>query len=379
MNVGEIALNKNVKNAVKIASVYIGTVLGAGFASGQEMVKFFAYYGSMGMFGLLLTGVLFAVVGWAVLEIVFVNKATNYKSFINPIAGNFFGRILEWVVIFFMFICFCAMFAGCGALFEQRFGLPYIVGVLIMAGCCFITFLFDIKGVIAVNAVLAPLLLIGGFVLGLYMWFFRSTAVMNGVVEAFIQLRDNWFSSAIIYVSYNIITAVVVLTTLYKLITNKTTAKLGAYLAGIALGLLGIVLGLIVLIYYSDIRGVEIPLLTIVMKYAPLVQYIYILVLISAMFTTAVANGYGILNKINELKTIRIHYKVKLALFILIAIIFSQIGFSNMVGKVYPLFGYFGVFEIILILLYFIKYKINVWNHSVTLKKKKVFTYHKQK
>ncbi|QUI20943.1 hypothetical protein HZI73_00915 [Vallitalea pronyensis] len=350
------------KNAIKIASVYIGTVLGAGFASGQEMMKFFAYYGFKGMIGLLLTGIMFALIGWAVLEIIYHNGSRNYKEFIHPIAGKISGKILDWTVVFFMFVCFCAMFAGSGALFQQRFHIPYQVGVLVMAVCCYITFLFDVKGVITVNSFLAPILLVGVLIVGLYMWFFRSTSVMSNMVQVFLVVRDNWFSSAIIYVSYNIITAVVVLTTLYKLVTSKFTAKVGSLLAGLALGMIGIILGFVILVHYKDIQGIEIPMLAIVMRYAKVVQYIYIIVLISAMFTTAVANGYGILSKLKINKTKG--GKVKLAVFIGVAVLFSQIGFSNMVGKVYPIFGYIGVFEIILIMLYFIKIKWDTFKNK---------------
>ena len=113
-------------------------------------------------------------------------------------------------------------------------------------------------------------------------------------------------------------------------------------------------------------------MLAIVMRYAKVLQYIYIVVLLSAMFTTAVANGYGILSKL-KLKDTR-YGKIKLALFILAAVIFSQIGFSNMVGKIYPIFGYIGVFEVILILVYFVKMKYD----QVKLKvKKSLFSFNK--
>ncbi len=49
--------------------------------------------------------------------------------------------------------------------------------------------------------------------------------------------------------------------------------------------------------------------------------------------------------------------KSSLHFFISVAVVFSQIGFSNMVGKVYPIFGYIGIFQIILIMLYFAKLK----------------------
>ena len=49
------------KNIFKVASIYIATIVGAGFASGREIVQFFTSYYRGGFYGILLTGVLFAL------------------------------------------------------------------------------------------------------------------------------------------------------------------------------------------------------------------------------------------------------------------------------------------------------------------------------
>ncbi|NLY67966.1 MAG: hypothetical protein GX069_10455, partial [Tissierellia bacterium] len=51
------------KNWIKIASVYIGTVIGAGFASGREILEFFGVYGIKGIFGIIVSGLLFSILG----------------------------------------------------------------------------------------------------------------------------------------------------------------------------------------------------------------------------------------------------------------------------------------------------------------------------
>jgi uncharacterized membrane protein YkvI len=355
-NYGRSIRVKDIKNILKIAFVYIGTVLGAGFASGQEMLKFFSVYGMQGIYGLILTGTLFFLVGWSVLELVHVTKAKSFRVFIKPITGDLIGMLLEWAVIGFMFICFCTMLAGTGALLEQRFAWSFQTGVVAMAMACLIIFYFDVKGVVAVNSLLAPILLIGCFLLGLYIWIFNSTSAFSQTGLLY-GLRFNWFSSALIYVSYNTVTAIVILTTLHQYVENKRIAFWSSFFAGMGLGLLGVALGTITLINYTNIQGVEIPMLAIVMQYAPFIQYIYIFVIIAAMFTTAVANGFGIVAKVkNKLKS---KYKERYTIvFIGISIVFAHIGFSNMVEKVYPIFGYIGLLELILILLYFIKYKM---------------------
>lgn len=44
-----------------LVSGYLGAVIGAGFASGQEIVQFFVVYGGSGIKGCILAGTFFAV------------------------------------------------------------------------------------------------------------------------------------------------------------------------------------------------------------------------------------------------------------------------------------------------------------------------------
>ncbi|WP_058486678.1 YkvI family membrane protein [Defluviitalea phaphyphila] len=350
-------MKKSRNRIIKVASVYTGTVLGAGFASGREIIQFFTSYGWDGICGLFLSGLLFALLGCVVLEIVYIYKIKDYRDFIYPIMGDFLGNVMEWVVSLFMFITFCAMLAGAGALLKQQFNIPTTIGVFIMAGLCFIIFLYDIKGIIAINSILAPLLLIGGILLGIYIIVFKDVAVFSySITSVFRKITRNWVASSIIYVSYNIITAVVILCSLYNTINSKKEARLGGIIGGLVLGVLGICIGMVTFIHYGNIKDIEIPMLEITAKYGFLIEYIYLIVLFSAIFTTAVANGYGFLNRVCF--EFNVSYKFILPIFILISILIAKIGFSKMVGEIYPIFGYVGIFEIFVILLYFVNIKI---------------------
>ena len=44
---------------LQIAAVYVGTIVGAGFATGQEIVEFFSRFGFIGLIGILMSGYLF--------------------------------------------------------------------------------------------------------------------------------------------------------------------------------------------------------------------------------------------------------------------------------------------------------------------------------
>lgn len=57
-------MSKEKQAVLKIAGVFISTVIGAGFASGQEIVTFFIRYGRSGLLGLGVAGALsFYMVG----------------------------------------------------------------------------------------------------------------------------------------------------------------------------------------------------------------------------------------------------------------------------------------------------------------------------
>ena len=52
-------LREEKRNTVKVACIYMTTIIGAGFASGQEIIKFFVKYYSGGFYGIILAGVFY--------------------------------------------------------------------------------------------------------------------------------------------------------------------------------------------------------------------------------------------------------------------------------------------------------------------------------
>ena len=49
--------------AIQIAAVYVGTVVGAGFATGREIVEFFTRFGFIGLIGMLMSGYILIFLG----------------------------------------------------------------------------------------------------------------------------------------------------------------------------------------------------------------------------------------------------------------------------------------------------------------------------
>lgn len=341
-------MNSDREKIIKIACVYSGTILGAGFASGQELLSFFAKYGKIGILGLIVSGILFSAIGIRVLKCVFYNKIKNYPEFVRWLMGKNLGRFMEIVVFFFLMTLFSTMFAAGGAAVNSAFGLSKFIGVIIISLLCFITLLFDVNGIIEINVILCPVLMIGGIFIGIYSYITSDTYVFSHSKDIFYFINNNWFVSAIIYVSYNVITAISVLVSLNKFVINKKIAFFGGALGGLSMCILGICMTLPLLVHNSKTFG-EMPMFDIISNYNMFFRYFYILILLAAIFTTAVGNGFAAVEWIHSrFKINPLYIKILVCIF---AVIISQAGFSNFVNKVYPLFGYIGIFEIIMILL----------------------------
>ncbi len=339
---------KSIKRIFEIAGIYASIMLGAGFLSGQEIMQFFVSYKDIGFIGLLLAAILFGIVGWATLEICYTNKIKNYNEFVDVVIGKKVGTIIEFLVILFMFTLFSVMLAGSGASIQQAFFLPYWVGVIIVSIFSFFIFLKGMESVLWINAIMSPFMIIGGVFVAMYSFLNETNLVFLNSTSSINLLNIKWLASSISYVSYNVITSICILSSMNKKIISKNVAKFGGILGGIFIATLGFSIALPLYLNYAEVSNYQIPILSLVHKYNIAIEYFYFLVLIIAIFTSAVANGYSVINWIT-LK-FNLNETIVQIFIIILAICFSYIGFSNLVGIVYPIFGIVGFIEIIFIL-----------------------------
>jgi len=336
------------KNIIKVACVYAGAILGAGFASGKEITQYFIYYGYKGFYGLILSGFLFGIIGWAIMDITYKNNIKTYNQFNQMILGKKFGTVMELVSVCFMFILFSTMLSAGGAIAKQTWGVSPELAIIMLTFVCAVTLMFDMKGIIIVNSIVSPILLIGGIALGLYAFIDKVIAVSTNSFS----LKRDWIMSAFIYVSYNIITSISVLTSMSNIITDKKVAKYGGLIGGFTLGIMGICLALGLIVNYADIADFQLPMLQIASQYSHNIKLFYILMLILAIYTTAIINGYNAINwSVNKFNVNREIFTV---VFVIAGFIAGQLQFSEFVETVYPVFGFIGIFEVIIVLINFL-------------------------
>src|SRR5690625_4277387 len=89
---------------LKIASAFIGVIVGAGFASGQEILKYFTSFGYLGMFGVFLSTALFVYLGMYLTTVGSRLKSTSHKKAIYILCVSLVCFIVDVIIIYILFV-----------------------------------------------------------------------------------------------------------------------------------------------------------------------------------------------------------------------------------------------------------------------------------
>ena len=88
---------------LKIGFAFMGVIVGAGFASGQEILQYFTSFGTLGTIGAVVSTALFAYLGMILTNIGSRLKVESHKDGIYEISGRWLGYIVDAVIIFTLF------------------------------------------------------------------------------------------------------------------------------------------------------------------------------------------------------------------------------------------------------------------------------------
>ena len=146
---------------LKVVFVIIGTLIGAGFASGQEVNTFFFSFGVKGLIGIILSSFIIGIIIYKKLKKIYKNNINNYKEFLNCLLKNEkINNITNSIINIFILVSFYVMIAGFGAYLQQELNLNSIIGSSILAILCLILFKTNVNGLVKANEVLIPILII---------------------------------------------------------------------------------------------------------------------------------------------------------------------------------------------------------------------------
>lgn len=341
----------------QIGAAYIGTVIGAGFASGQEILQFFSVYGSIGLVTLFLSGVIFSILGYAIFYISLKLKANNYKDFVYKLCGKSLGMFYDGFITIFLFLGSGIMFSGSGAIFKENLNMKPIVGILLIAAMTLLVVLKSLDGIFKINSFIVPALsiviitVLGKTIIG--------GDISDLMLNADCVYRGNIFKPIfffLFYCSYNTVLSLGVLSAFTATIKDMKTLRRGAFIGGMGLMVLSMFLNVCLLLNVPQIFHYSIPMLVIGKKMGSVILNAVTICVWFEIFSTAVANVFSLamrLSRNNEKSYKPISIAITVA-----AIPMALIDFKKLVAFFYPLFGACSILLIVYILGYFVHLKV---------------------
>ena len=346
---------ESIKKVVIVVCVIIGTLIGAGFASGKEIYLFFSKYGIYGIIGAGISSILTAVIILKVLKISWNNNLTNNNKFVEKITKNKeIASIIKNIINMFLFISYWIMSAGLATFFKQEMGIPIVITSTLNSVVVYFIFMKSVKGIMNLNSIAVPIMIIIILVISMKNFpvsdFFTYTNDIYKEVKVAETIPDaiKATSKAILYTSYNSITLIPIIVTLSSSINKKKEIRGVALITGILVFILIFSIYKMLILSNLNISLYEIPVLEILSGFTITEKILYEIAIVAAIFTSEISAGFGILENIREKEK----YKIVALIMCGLGIPISYIGFGRLVEVLYPVFGIIGLLQIILLIIF---------------------------
>lgn len=319
---------------LKIACTYIGAVIGAGFASGQEIFQFFVKYGPTGVYGLMMAGMLFILGGVVILHLAERMGVSSYYEAFYKVLGKRAGFVIDLLYILFTTGSISVMLAGSGSIFQEALGVRYALGVLITLAVVMVTVSRGVGGVLLLNTLLIPFLVV--------IMLYTSVSQLNASAMGSYSFTGEiggmpWYMNGLIYVAFNLFLSMALMMRIGAEVKERKILSGGGMVGGGVLMIILLMMGMTLYRFADQICFVELPMLTIAGYSGRTLYYLYTIGLWVAMITTAVANVYAFIQRAMPL--LGLNYYPAAMLTVVVVLPLTRFGFANLVAYMYPIFG----------------------------------------
>lgn len=336
---------------IEITSLYIGVIMGAGFASGRECWQFFGVFGSKGYYGAIGSTVCFIMLACMVTYIARSKNSSDLGRLISPFDNGVIDGIIGWVLAIIYYTMIIAMTAAGGSLLDQQFGISKAVGGAVIALLCIVTVLGDFERVSRVFRLLIPVLFVIG-VLTIVLTI-RADFGQSGPVSGYKpgRMSPSWPVSALVFMAYNTLGMITMSGSSAVNARDTRSAYTGAVMGTLCLGGLTILLLRALLTDMAFSSGLDLPMLGFSARLDPVLNIIYAVVLYGAVYSTGASTYYGFSTRLapGRLRRYIIIFGAAAGFAL------GLTGFKRLVEFLYPAQGYIGILFIILIIINFCK------------------------
>ncbi|MTK11777.1 MAG: hypothetical protein F8N39_06720 [Clostridiaceae bacterium] len=336
----------SLKKVVLLAGALCAYWIGSGFSTGQEVLQFFAVYGTKGIISALIFLVLMGSLTYFLYRIGYKKKFENPYDVFEYYCGKVIGKFYIWFSIVLNYGIFVVMLAGAGATIHQYYGTPTYIGTGAIALLALGTALLGVQKLLDIIGVIGPLKIVFLSIVGIaaiVILFGQPTLISEASrvmpTLGFKNASSNWAWSAVLYVCLVLILSIPFMVTCGETASSLKEATTSAIVGCVVYTIAIILLVIAELVYHKLIIGQQVPTLAIAKHISPILGFIFSMVIVLSIYS-AVASIL--------LMTVRKFAADKTKKFNIIATVLTVIGilcggvlpFDKLVNILYPLAGY---------------------------------------
>ena len=320
------------KSVLKVTFAYLAAVIGAGFASGSEVVLYFIRYGKISIIGIALTAVGFGLVIYNVLVACLCNNINSFESLAKRFLTQKQASIINIIMVVFMVIMIGAMISAFSEMVWQLFEINKRISSVIFALVCAYVIVLPGESIIKWGGYIGLFIVVFICLSCVYMINFRTVKVFSPMTSMSL--------SAGVYTAYNAFAVLPVVCKASECMKTKKECRQAGMLSALFSFLSLLLIWSLIMIYYGKIDLGAMPMLTLAARQGTWFKNLYAVIVIAAVLSSAVANSYGIYLKLD--KTLKTSYK-KIILSILPGWLVASMSFTYIVDKLYRIIGFISI------------------------------------
>nr|WP_314279108.1 hypothetical protein [uncultured Peptostreptococcus sp.] len=342
----------NFKQVSKIAGAFIAWIIGAGFATGREILSFFSSFGyySYGVIAIILVG--FALIGMVIMEAGYQHRNNPDFRQYEYFCGKKIGRLYSIIMPIMLFFMMGVLISATGSTIHEYYGLNRYAASSAMAIIVLLAYLAGFDRFIQVLSKIGPLLVLFFLLVGTIVIFkdyknFSSIGLYRDSLIPY-QAAPVWFFSGFLYFSLAISSGGTYFAKLGASCKNIKVAKYGAWLGAFEVSLAVLILSSAILLNIDAIRHVDVPTLYLAKRVSPLMSSVFTLILLLGMFSSSSATMWSLCRFVypenkrrNRMASICIAFA---------ATLIGVLPFAKLVAIILPAIGYIGIYYILCVI-----------------------------
>lgn len=361
-----------VKKVLRVAFAFVGVVVGAGFATGQEIMQYFVAFGINGVWGAVLSAVIMSLMAMIILQLGSYFQASEHGEVFRRVSHPIFSRVLDIGVIITLFATGFVMFAGAGANMEQQWGISVWIGAVIMVALTIAAGFLDVDRVTTVIGSITPFIV--GFILlaSAYTLAFTDAtpaAEQAAAVASVPTTLPNWIVAAVNYVGFNLMVAVSMAIVIGGSLFNPRAAGAGGFVGGLIYSAMLLITTITLFHTVGTVATDAVPMLTVINRLHPWLGQAMAVVILGMIFNTALGMFYALARRVTANHPDK--FNIVYVGLVLLGFALSFMGFQNLIGWVYPLLGYIGLLLITVMLIAWLRSRERIGEE--TTRRKRIF------